>query len=183
MKAPTEIRTERLLLRKPRASDAEAIFANYAGDPALGRYLAWPIHRTVEDTRAFLELADLEWQRWPAGPYLMCLGDDETIIGSTGLAFDSPRCATTGYVIARDQWGRGFATEAVRAMADLAAKLDCNRLLAYCHPDHAASRRVLMKAGFTCDAAISHFCEFPNMSPGRVQDAVRYVWRGARARD
>lgn len=179
MKAPLEIRTERLLLRKPRPDDAAAIFANYAGDESLGRFLAWPIHRSIDDTHAFLRLADVEWQRWPAGPYLVCRGEDARIIGSTGLAFESTRCASTGYVIARDSSGNGYATEAVCAMTRLARHLDCDRLLAYCHPDHIASRRVLEKAGFHRDALLSDFCEFPNLAAGQRQSVLRYVWTSA----
>ena len=175
MKAPHTIRTERLLLRKPCPEDAAAIFAGYAGDESLGRYLAWPIHRSIEDTVAFLKLADVEWQRWPAGPYLICLGAQERIIGSTGLAFESPHCASTGYVIARQSSGNGYATEAVGAMVSLARDLDCARLVAYCHPDHAASRRVLEKAGFASDALLSDFCEFPNLAAEGRRSVVRYV--------
>ena len=176
MKAPHAIHTERLLLRRPRSQDAAAIFTRYAGDASVGRYLAWPIHRSVDDTKAFLELADAEWQRWPAGPYLICRGEEETVIGSTGLVFDSPRTASTGYVIARDSWGRGFATESVLAMTRLAKALRCDRLLAYCHPEHAASERVLDKAGFLRDALLADFCEFPNLVRGKRQSVVRYVW-------
>ncbi len=176
MKAPHVIHTARLLLRRPLPGDAAAIFGSYAGDESVGRYLAWPIHRSIDDTDAFLKLADIEWQRWPAGPYLICHGDEETVIGSTGLVFDAPRSASTGYVIARDSWGRGFATESVLAMTRLAKKLGCDRLGAYCHPEHAASERVLEKAGFLRDALLADFCEFPNLAPGERQSAVRYLW-------
>lgn len=176
MKAPSEIQTERLLLRKPRPEDAAAIFANYAGDESLGRYLAWPIHGSIGDTDAFLKLAEVEWRRWPAGPYLVCLGPDERIIGSTGLSFESTHCASTGYVVAREFQNQGYATEAVRAMTQLARDLNCTSLLAWCHPDHAASQRVLEKAGFVRDGLVSDFCEFPNLAAGVRQSVVRYVW-------
>ncbi len=175
MNAPAEIRTERLLLRKPAAEDAAAMFANYAGDESVGRYLAWRIHQSIDDTHAFLKLSDVEWQRWPAGPYLLCYGPDQTVIGSTGLLFDSPHCASTGYVIGRAWWGQGFATEATRAMVDLARQHHVDRLLAYCHPEHVVSQRVLEKAGFVRDEILSEFCEFPNLEPGVRQRVVRYI--------
>ncbi len=155
------------------------MFANYASDKSVGRYLAWAIHQSIDDTRAFLQLADVEWRRWPAGPYLLCIGDDQTIIGSTGLLFDSPHCASTGYVIGRPWWGQGFATEATRAMADLAGEHHVDRLLAYCHPEHLASQRVLEKAGFVRDEVLSDFCEFPNLAAGVRQRVVRYVYQPA----
>jgi len=89
MKAPAEITTARLVLRRPVASDAEEIFARYAGDASVGRYLAWPIHKTIDDTRAFLDFSDQEWARWPAGPYLIFSKDTCTLLGSTGFSFET----------------------------------------------------------------------------------------------
>lgn len=177
LKAPAEIHTERMLLRKPRAQDAAAVFENYASDESLGQFLAWPIHRSIEETAQFLEFAEAEWQREPAGPYLVCLGDERTVIGSTGLAFDSPGRASTGYVIGHRWAGHGFATEAARAMVILAKNLGVERLTAYCHPDHTVSQRVLMKVGFERDSVLPEFCEFPNLSVGKKQSVERYVLR------
>jgi RimJ/RimL family protein N-acetyltransferase len=53
------------------------------------------------------------------------------------------------YVIAPAAWGRGFATEAGRAIRDHAlARLRCERLIALIHPDNGASERVAAKLGF-----------------------------------
>ena len=52
--APERIETERLLLRRPRDTDADAIFTRYASDPAVTHLVGWPTHRSLEDTRAFL---------------------------------------------------------------------------------------------------------------------------------
>ena len=175
MKAPAEIRTERLLLRRPVALDAASIFENYASDESIGRYLAWPIHLSLVDTEAFLKLAKVEWKRWPAGPYLLCYGANQTVIGSTGLLFDSPHCASMGYVLGRQWWGQGLATEATRAMIGLAAELSVDPLVAYCHPEHTASHRVLEKAGFHRDTVLSAFCVFPNMGVEDKQSVIRFA--------
>jgi RimJ/RimL family protein N-acetyltransferase len=63
MKAPETVKTKRLLLRKPIIDDADEIFERYAGDPEVTRYLGWPMHKSVDDTRAFLEWSDAEWNR------------------------------------------------------------------------------------------------------------------------
>ena len=76
---------------------------------------------------------------------------DERILGGTGLSLEAPYRAATGYVLARDSWGHGFATEALRAMVALAEHLGLARVHAFCHPQHAASRRVLEKCGFLCE--------------------------------
>jgi len=175
MKAPTRVRTNRLLLRRPAHADAELIYRRYAGDPAVGRYLAWPIHESVGDTRVFLEFSDSEWNDWPAGPYLVFTADEGTLLGSTGLAFESPAVASTGYVIAADSWGEGIATEAVGAMIRLAADLGVERLHALCHVDHKPSQRVLEKAGFALEVRRDRHFEFPNLDPGVLHDVFVYA--------
>jgi [ribosomal protein S5]-alanine N-acetyltransferase len=55
-----------------------------------------------------------------------------------------------GYDLHPDAWGRGLATEAARATVEVAlGALLLERLVAVVKPDHAASRRVLEKAGLT----------------------------------
>lgn len=176
MKAPDEVRTARLLLKKPRPEDAERVFQRYSGDESVGKYLAWPIHKTIEDTRAFIRFSESEWERWPAGPYLLWSLFDRKLIGSTGLAFETPQHASTGYVIARDCWGAGYATESVEAIQRVAEELGVRKLSACCHPDHVGSRRVLEKCGFALEGSLPRYCEFPNLSPGTPLDVLRYSW-------
>ena len=173
MKAPAEILTERLRLRPPEPDDAEAIFERYAGDPSVGRYLAWPIHETLADTRLFLNFSAAQWAEWPAGPYLVF--ENERLIGSTGLAFETATRASTGYVFAVDAWGRGYATECTLAMKSLAGALSIKRLYAGVHPEHEPSARVLEKAGFRDDGIAKACCEFPNMAPGVLADVRLYA--------
>lgn len=172
--APLEIETARLMLLRPKLSDAPEIFERYASDPEVTRYLGWPRHRSLEDTRAFLAFSDSEWKRWPAGPYLIRARSDRQLLGSTGFTFESPDRASTGYVLARDRWGLGYATEALVAVIAIGRAIDIARLFALCHPEHRASRRVLEKCGFALDVQFAEKTEFPNLAPGMLQDVVRY---------
>ena len=174
MKAPLHIETARLALSPPSATDAESIFECYASDPDVTKFLGWPQHRSIADTRGFLEFGAQEWERWPAGPYLIRLRDDGRLVGGTGLSFKDDHTAVTGYVLAKDAWGKGYATEALRAMVDLARRLGVTRIEALCHPQHRASWRVLEKCGFIRDPPFQQ-SEFPNLAPGVVQDAACYV--------
>ena len=61
---------------------------------------SWPTHRSVEDTIRFLESSEAEWDRWPAGPFLIESRSDGRLLGSTGLSFETPERAVTGYVLA-----------------------------------------------------------------------------------
>ena len=174
IKAPETVETPRLVLRRPRAGDASAIFARYAGDTDATRYMAWARHTSLAQTEGFLRFSDSEWQRWPAGPYLIELRADGRLLGGTGFAFESARQAATGYILARDAWGRGFATEALTALVDLAPALGLERLYAICHTEHAPSARVLEKCGFSREGAFPRHTEFPNLRPGEPCDVFLY---------
>jgi RimJ/RimL family protein N-acetyltransferase len=158
------ILTERLELRRPTAADADAIFSRYAADPDVTRYVGWERHRSVIDTRAFLAFSDAEWDLWGTGPLLAFTREDRRLVGSAGLAMETPYRAMTGYVFARDAWGRGYATESLRAMVDLAAARGIVRLYAICHTDHEASWRVMEKCGFEREGVLRRHTIFPNVS-------------------
>jgi RimJ/RimL family protein N-acetyltransferase len=174
-KAPLHIETTRLVLLQPQASDAAAIFERYASDPDVTKFLGWPRHVAVADTQLFLRFSAAEWERWPAGPYLIRSRSDGRLLGGTGFSFEGPQRAVTGYVLAKDAWGRGYATEALGAVLDVARRIGVARLQALCHPEHRASWRVLEKCGFVRDASWTQQVEFPNLAPGVPQNVLCYA--------
>jgi ribosomal-protein-alanine N-acetyltransferase len=174
LKAPERLETARLVLRRPLAADLEAIFERYASDPDVTRFLAWPRHRSLADTQTFFAFSNAEWDRWPAGPYLVCSRSDSNLLGSTGLAFETPYRASTGYVFAKDAWGNGYATEVVKAMAITASVIGVQRLYAVCHTQHHASQRVLEKSGFARDGILRRHMKFPNLIPDGLYDVFCY---------
>lgn len=170
--APLQVRTSRLLLRPPRIEDAPAIFARYASVPEVTRFLAWRRHQTLDETRAFVEFSESEWRSRACGPYLIWSLGGDALLGSTGLQFESKDRAVTGYVLARDAWGHGYATEALRAMIDVARDDGFQELDAFCHAEHRASARVLEKCGFSTIGMVAEE-GFPNLSPPRAS-ALHY---------
>jgi len=175
MKAPEQLTATRLLLRKPQRADAELIYSRYASDYEVTRLLGWPRHTSIEQTRSFLDFSDLEWERWPAGPYLIEDLQNRRLLGSTGFAFETPHRAMTGYVLAKDAWGFGFATEALGAIVRLADSLEIADLFALCHPDNKASYRVLEKCSFARQVELVQGSHFPNLAEGSRADALCYV--------
>jgi [ribosomal protein S5]-alanine N-acetyltransferase len=167
--------TDRLSLRRPERRDAEAIFARYASDPAVTRYVSFATHRSLDDTFSFLAYSDAEWGRWPAGPLLIESRADGSLLGGAGLLFETTHRAVTGYVLARDAWGKGYATEALNAVVDGAKRLGVRRLFAHCHTAHRASERVLEKCGFEREGVLLAHSEFPNLQPGEMLDVVIYA--------
>ena len=170
--------TPRLFLRRPVAADAPAIFRRYASDPAATRWLSWPRHSTLDETLRFIDWSDSEWARWPVGPLLVferdrC--DESRMLGATGLCFTSPTLASTGYVLAPDAWGRGYATEILCAVVSLAGACGLLRLEALCQAGHTASVHVLEKCGFIRVALLPRHLEFPNAAPGERLDVLKFA--------
>jgi RimJ/RimL family protein N-acetyltransferase len=95
-------------------------------------------------------------------------------MGSTGLSLDTPQIAQTGYVFARDAWGRGYATESLHAMVSLARDRRLTRLYAVCHADHRPSAHVLEKCGFTRERRFRRSHVFPNLGPQK-RDVLAYA--------
>src|SRR5262245_14153739 len=128
--APTSIQTARLVLRRPRLEDADAIFEGFASDAEATRFMSWQMHTAIDDTRKFLRFALESWEREGVGTYLM--EREGLVIGSTGLHPEGPGLAETGYILCRDAWGHGYATEACRAIVELGRAIGLVRVQATC---------------------------------------------------
>ncbi|MDN5917234.1 MAG: GNAT family N-acetyltransferase [Pseudonocardia sp.] len=164
MRTSEELTTARLVLRRPRPADAGSILKRYAADPEVTRFLAWPRHRSLQDSLAFVRWSDEVWSTAPVGPYLILDGERE-LVGSTGLDIETPWRAATGFVLARAAWGHGYATEVAAAMAELAASIGLVRVYALCHIDNRASAHVLAKVGFTREGVLHRHVILPNLDP------------------
>jgi RimJ/RimL family protein N-acetyltransferase/ketosteroid isomerase-like protein len=167
-KAPERIETARLVLRRPRSEDIEAIFTRFAADPDVTRYVGWLRHTSLAATEGFINFSDDEWTRGGAGPYLIESRETGVLLGCTGISVETPFRASTGYVLAKDAWGQGFAMEALGATVEVARAMGIARLYAIVHPDHSASIRVLEKGGFEREALLARHTVFPNLSPTPV---------------
>lgn len=167
--------TPRLALRPPRQEDASEVFRRFASDPLVTRFVAWPMHTSLRHTEAFLSFSQAEWTKWPAGPLLITSSTDGDILGSTGLAFETSHRASTGFVLAKDAWGSGFASEALAAMVNIAAALSVRRLYALCHVQHERSVRVLERCGFVREGTLQKHTVFPNLGVPEPQDVYCYA--------
>jgi RimJ/RimL family protein N-acetyltransferase len=112
-----ELLTERLLLRQWRDEDLEP-FAELNADPETMRYFPAPPSRAESDAlaeRARRQIADEGWGLWAVE-----VVDGASFVGFVGLARPSFEARFTpavevGWRLAREHWGRGYATEAGRA--------------------------------------------------------------------
>jgi [ribosomal protein S5]-alanine N-acetyltransferase len=153
---PPRLETERLVLRKMTLGDAAAVFA-YASDPEVTRYVLWETHRSVEDSRAFLELTERKYEGGGEPDWGMVYKGDGRFVGTCGFVGWSREHARAemGYVLNRRYRGRGLVPEAVRAMIAFGfEKMDLNRVEARCVAENIASARVMEKAGMTYEGTL-----------------------------
>ncbi len=148
-------RSERLLLRPPWPEDWQQVLGGIA-DEGVVRNLArapWPYE--PRHARDFV--------RKPIDPrhprFLVARADTGQVIGCTGIDQYEDE-VELGYWIARAHWGRGYATEAARAVLDIARMLGHRRIVASHFLDNPASGRVLRKLGFVPTGAVRerHSC-------------------------
>lgn len=145
------IRTPRLILREFTADDWRAMHA-YQQDPAYLRF--YDRERVDEDDARALVGAFVGWQaEEPRARVQLAVTRAETgeVIGNVGLRRESADAplADMGYELAPAHWGRGYATEAARALLDWGfVQGRLARVHAHCIAENAASAGVLRKLGF-----------------------------------
>ena len=157
VRLPDRLETERLVLRVRTVTDAEDIF-DYASRPEVSYPAGFPPVKTLEDEIYYLEHILPERnqkENLPAGYGIVVKGTDK-VIGSV----DFPRrheddVLEIGYILHPDYWGRGYVSEAARALIDLAFKeLNLHKIELSCFGYNLQSQRVAEKLGFTLEARI-----------------------------
>lgn len=150
-----QLETERLRLREFTKSDWQAILA-YQNDPLYLRYYHWT-ERTAEDVQAFLQMFLSYQKERPRRNYQLAvtLKTSGRLIGNCGVRVNDPdlREANIGYELASRYWGKGYATEAARAMLRFGfADLGMHRIWATTIAENIGSARVLEKLGMHLEA-------------------------------
>jgi [ribosomal protein S5]-alanine N-acetyltransferase len=159
----------RLTLRAPRIEDADVLFERIASDPEVTRYLAWPTHPDVAETRRVItELFNVGSER----TWLLELEGEP--VGLCGWRPTSGHSVDIGYCLGRRWWGQGLMSEAVGLlMDDVRSDASVYRVSAYCHVDNTASARVLERSGLTLEGRLVRYGMFPNLSP-EPQDCLLF---------
>ncbi|RAI37734.1 GNAT family N-acetyltransferase [Rhodoplanes roseus] len=139
------IETDRLILRAPRLDDAKTV-ATLADDRRIAENtLRIPHPYRLGDAEDWIAAATLGGGE---ETFLMVLHDG-TVIGSCALRWRDDDTAEIGYWLGAAHWGRGYATEASRALVDHAfTEHGVEAIVAGARTSNPASRRVLEKCGF-----------------------------------
>jgi Acetyltransferases, including N-acetylases of ribosomal proteins len=145
-----ELKTERLIMRPWKESDAENLY-EYAKDPNVGPIAGWPVHTSVENSREIIrDVLSAE------ETYAVCLKEDGKAIGSIGLmvgAASNLNIPDTegeiGYWIGVPFWGRGLIPEAVNELLRHGFEdLKLDKIWCGYFEGNTKSKRVQEKCGF-----------------------------------
>lgn len=171
---PDRFATARLILRPIARGDALAIFAGYAQDPEVVRYLVWRPHRTLAETEAYIARC-LAAPAATSRTYALTGLADGRLIGAFELRRPEPHRLDCGYVLARPHWRRGLMSEALSEVASWAMRQsDVWRIGAVCDVENPASARVMEKAGFGREGILRRWLVHPNLSP-EPRDCFSYA--------
>jgi RimJ/RimL family protein N-acetyltransferase len=169
------ITTPRLVLRRPKPSDAVAKY-EYGRDPEVARYMDWARHGNLSDAVAFIEGATSRWQSGEEYSWAITVKPEDRAIGSVACRVRG-HAVDLGYVLSRDCWGRGYATEAAKAVFEWAASVEgVYRIWATCDVENAASVRVLEKLGMSREGILRRWAIRPNLAPKVPRDALVHSW-------
>jgi [ribosomal protein S5]-alanine N-acetyltransferase len=161
---PEKIETNRLLLQRLRYEDAEEIFYTYASKPEATRYLAWPTHKTIEDTRAFLRYAIESWHMGTDYSFSIRLKNTHQLIGSFGAIHEDGKIQF-GYVLSPTVWGQGYATEVCKKMMDTLNTIpSLYRIGTFVDIENEASLKVLLNSGLVEEGRMKKWFRFINQN-------------------
>lgn len=143
-----EIRTSRLTLRPITMDDLTTTHA-YVSDEENTRYMMFLPSESLAETAQGIAESVAEWRKDAPARLEFALVLNGVHIGGVTLFFQENRQeAELGWVIHRAHWGRGYTTEAARAVAEYAVThWGVKRIFACCDSENTASYRVMEKLG------------------------------------
>ena len=169
---PTQIFTPRLILQKLRYEEAEEIFYSYASKPEATRFMSWPTHQSLADTRAFLHYAANGWAAGTDYSYSI-RSRNGRFVGSFGIINENGKLQF-GYIFSPTQWGRGYATEVCTSMMSILRKQDgVSSIQTFTDAENIASAKVLLKSGLIQEGTLSNWFRFVNQN-NRAKDCLQF---------
>lgn len=178
MSYPTTVITERLLLRTWRDSDIGQLAA-ILGDAEVMRYM-WGKPQSVDESRAALGRRFDHWERHGFGFWAMELPETGELAGWVGLQYADwlPELSSeveVGWMLGRDHWGRGLATEGAAAALDAGfVELGLARIIGIHHPENVRSQRVMEKLGMRW---AREMVDPTDGNPITIRDVTAEGWR------
>lgn len=144
--------TEWLILRRFIYDDIDSLYKNWACDPDVVKFMRMSPHKSIDDTRIFVESIIKKYDKPDTYRWVIVLKEISEPIGFIGLTTVSEfdMIGDFGYSIGKCFWNKGYTTEALKAVLLYGlAKVGFNRLEAYHSINNMSSGKVMKKAGMT----------------------------------
>ena len=140
--------SERLVARRLEPGDRHPMLAVYGNTEAM-RWVGDGEPLTAAQCEQWLVVTEKNYQLRGYGMFALVERASSEVVGFCGLVHPGGQAeAEIKYALARHSWGKGLATEAVRAMLNYGATTyGLLEIIATVAPDNLASQRVLAKAG------------------------------------
>jgi RimJ/RimL family protein N-acetyltransferase len=152
------IATARLVLRPYSTGDFDAL-KNILHEPDILRYFPTQTPWPDDKIRNYIAYQLKHWYERSYGHWAVVLRETGQLIGWNGLEFLFDTNETeVGYLLSREFWGKGLATESARAVVDFGLNtIGLNQIIGLTHQDNIASQRVLEKCGLSFTQRAPYF--------------------------
>ncbi|OHD54371.1 MAG: hypothetical protein A2Y33_03830 [Spirochaetes bacterium GWF1_51_8] len=170
--------TERLILRKPVIEDKTEVFHSYASDPVVTKYMMWEPLTELPQAEVFIKRCIESWDSGKEFSFVIAKRENSRIIGMIRLGVNG-KTGDFGYVFDKNEWGKGYATEALKTILRIALEAfpGLMEISGICDIENTASARVMEKAGL-CFTGIVRARSFrPNMPKNPRDDNVYSIRR------
>lgn len=167
-----KIKTEHLTITTFSPDMAQTVYENSQDDDTR-RFVPDEVYNSVEEAR---EAIDFLMSRYEStdGPFVypVITNNEGKNIGYVQLCKLDEGTWEIGYHIAKNFTGKGYATEAVKALLSaMAKKLNIKEVYGICLTENTASIRVLEKCGFT------QIYQGPGNYQGREVQIIKTIWK------
>lgn len=168
------LETPRLQLRKLTLADAEDYNHHLFGSEAVSRYMLWNPHRDVSESVASIRNVLGRYEEGRCYRWGITLKETNELIGMIDLLrFDEEKDSCSfAYMVGECYWGRGYGTEALKAVFAFAfTQMEVKSITADHMAENPASGRVMEKAGMMRTRILPAKYE----KNGSTYDAIEYT--------
>ena len=169
----TKLETERLILRRFTIEDAESMFNNWASDEEVTKFLTWPTHKSIEESKWFINFCLENYLNLSFYNWVIELKKTHELIGNISIVevLEDTNSMELGWVIGKKYWGNGYAPEAGNKIIDVMFnEVGAECIFALHDVNNPKSGRAIQKLGMKYEGIIRQ-CNKNNQG---IVDCARY---------